>query len=157
MSIKERADAFFAEDHIAIVGVSRSNGTGNGIFNALRDRGLHVIPVNPNMETYEGEPCYRKVQEIPDDVASVVIVTSPEITDTIARDCVTAGVRHVWMHNNPMFGKRNSSVSAEATTFLRDKGVNVIDGACPLMFGEKADFAHKCMRSILSMTGNLPR
>ena len=36
-------------------------------------------------------------------------------------------------------------------------GVNVIDGGCPLMFGPTADFGHKCMKAVLTLTRNVPR
>lgn len=33
----------------------------------------------------------------------------------------------------------------------------VIDGGCPLMFDPTADFGHKCMRAIFSLTGAVPK
>lgn len=156
MTIQNQAEAFLAQKRIAIVGVSRSAGTGNAILKALRDRGHDVFAINPQAETIDGESCYPSVQAIPGGVAAVVIVTRPSVAETVARDCVAAGVSHVWMHHNALFGAGNSSVSTEATTYLRQNGVNVIPGGCPLMFGEKADLGHKCMRWLLDVTGKLP-
>jgi hypothetical protein len=39
----------------------------------------------------------------------------------------------------------------------RENGINVIPGGCPLMYGQTADFGHKCMRWILGVTGGLPK
>ena len=47
------------------------------------------------------------------------------------------------------------SVSAAATTYGRDHGINVIDGGCPLMFKPTADFGHKIMRRVLA--GHVPK
>ena len=69
------------------------------------------------------------------------------------RDCVEAKIPRIWMHYNPMFGKGNSSASAEAIDYARSHGVTVIEGGCPLMF---VDFAHKCMRWILGAFNKLP-
>jgi hypothetical protein len=33
----------------------------------------------------------------------------------------------------------------------------VIDGGCPCMFGPTADFGHKAMRRIFTLTGNVPK
>ena len=60
------------------------------------------------------------------------------------------------MHYNPLFGSGSSSVSTEAADYLREHGVNVIPGGCPLMFGEKADLGHRCMRWLLGAAGKLP-
>ena len=57
------------------------------------------------------------------------------------------------MHRGPGPG----SVCAEATAYGRDHGMTVIDGGCPLMFGPTADFGHKAIRAVLSVTGKVPR
>jgi hypothetical protein len=33
----------------------------------------------------------------------------------------------------------------------------VIDGGCPCMFDSTADFGHKAMRVVLTLSGNAPR
>jgi uncharacterized protein len=35
--------------------------------------------------------------------------------------------------------------------------IQVIAGACPMMYGPGADFAHRCMRWMLKLTGGLPK
>ncbi|MEZ4621518.1 MAG: CoA-binding protein [Caldilineaceae bacterium] len=157
MNIKEQAAAFLAQKRIAVVGVSREQGTGNGIFTSLRGRGYEVFPVNPNATEVMGEPCYPTLQAIPGGVDAAVIVTRPEVTETVVRDCAEAGVSYVWMHFNALFGAGNNSVSEAAVEFCRDHDIDVIAGGCPLMFGEGADVGHKCMRWILGVTGGLPR
>jgi uncharacterized protein len=156
MSLQAQAEQFFAQKRIAVVGVSREAGTGNSIFKALRGRGLDVVPINPKASEIEGRPCYPTVQSVPGGVGAAVIVTRPEVTETVVRDCAAAGVSHVWMHYNPMFGAGNSSVSDAAVAYCRQQGISVIDGACPLMFGQGADFPHRCMRWILARFGRLP-
>lgn len=157
MSLESQAESFLAQRRIAVVGASRSNGTGKAIFKALRDRGYEVFPVNPNAESIDGEPCYPTLSAIPGGVDAAVVVTRPEVTAEVARDCVSSGVQHVWMHYNALFGAGGSSVSPDATAYLREHGVKVIPGGCPLMFGEKADAGHRCMRWLLGVTGKLPQ
>jgi hypothetical protein len=57
----------------------------------------------------------------------VVIVTRPETTERIVRDCSDAGVRRVWMHQS--MGKKASSVSPAAVEYCRQHDVSVIAAA----------------------------
>lgn len=157
MNINKQAEEFLTQKRIAVVGVSRKQGTGNGIFTSLRGRGYEVYPVNPNATEVMGETCYPNLKAIPGGVDAAVIVTRPEITEEVVHDCAEAGVSHVWMHYNALFGASNSSVSDAAVAYCQEHDINVIAGGCPLMFGEGADMGHKCMRWILGVTGGLPK
>ena len=159
MNLKEQTAAFLAQKRIAVVGVSRSSktGTGNGIFRALRDKGYELFPVNPEATQLEGVTCYPHVGAIPDGVDAAIIVTRPETAEEVMRDCVAYDIHHVWMHGNPMFGQASSSVSTAAAEYGRRHGLNVIAGACPLMYVAGADFGHRCMRWLLSVSGKLPK
>ncbi len=86
-------------------------------------------------------------------VDGVVIVTRPEITERIVRECGDVGVRRVWMHQG--MGK-GSSVSQQAVEYCRQHEISVIAGACPMMYGPGVDFGHTCMRWVLKLTGGLP-
>ena len=155
-TLETKVHDFLAQKRIAVAGVSRntsSHPAGNLIYQRLKKSGHQVFPVNPNMQTFEGDRCYPDVTSIPGGIDGVVIITRPERTAQIVRDCHAAGVRRVWMHQS--VGK-GSSVSAEAVEFCRKNDISVIAGACPMMFGEGVDFGHTCMRWILKLTGGLP-
>jgi hypothetical protein len=145
------AREFLAQKRIAVAGVSRTrDDAANLIYRTLRSKGYEMYPVNPNTDTFDGDPCYASIKAIPGGVDGVVIVTRPELTEQIARECVEAGIRRVWMHDNS-FGA--TSLSAEAAAYCRANGVSVIAGGCPMMF---IDFGHKCMRWVLGVMGRLP-
>lgn len=157
-TLQAKIDDFLAQKRIAVAGVSRNNShhpTGNLIYNRLKTTGHDVIPVNPIMQTFEGTPCYPDLRSIPGGVDGVVIVTRPEATEQIVRDCHDAGVLRVWMHRS--LGKKGSSVSQEAVEYCSENNIGVIAGACPMMFGPGADFGHTCMRWMLKLTGGLPQ
>src|SRR5678810_1190851 len=81
---------FLAQKRIAVAGVSRDKShhpVGNLIYHRLKSTGHDVFAVNPNMESFEGERCYPTLQSIPGGVDGVVIITRPEITERIVRDC----------------------------------------------------------------------
>lgn len=154
--LQAKVDDFLAQKRIAVAGVSRNNShhpTGNLIYRRLKETGHAVFPVNPHMQTFEGDRCYPDLMSIPGDVDGVVIVTRPEITRQIVHDCQRANVRRVWMHQSVTKG---ASVSPEAAEYCRQHDISVIAGACPMMYVEHADFGHRCMRWILELTGKLP-
>jgi predicted CoA-binding protein len=111
------------------------------------------FPVNPHMQTFDGDRCYPDVKSISGGVDAVVIITRPEITEQIVHDCNAAGVHRVWMHQSLAKG---SSVSREAVEYCNQHDICVIAGACPMMYGEGVDFGHACMRLFMKLTGGLP-
>jgi predicted CoA-binding protein len=153
-TLEAKVHDFLAQKRIAVAGVSRNNNhhpAGNLIYRRLKKSGHDVFAVNPNMQTFEGDRCYPDLRSIPGGVDAIVIITRPEVTERIVRDCSDAGVRRVWMHQS--LGK-GSSVSSAVVEFCRQHDISVIAGACPMMYG--VDFGHTCMRWILKLTGGLP-
>jgi len=147
---------FLAQKRIAVAGVSHDNShhpVGNLIYHRLKKTGHDVFPVNPNLTSFEGERCYPDLKSIPGGVDGVVIITRPEATERIVRDCSDAGVRRVWMHQSAV---RGTSVSPQAVEYCRAHDIRVIAGACPMMFGEGVDFGHTCMRWVMKLTGGMP-
>jgi hypothetical protein len=152
-TVNEAADVFLANKRIAVTGVSRTpkDHGSNTVYKRLRDRGYEVFAVNPNADKVEGDPCYQDLRSIPGDVQAVVIGTRPEIAEETMRECAELGITQVWMHRGPGTG----SVSAAAAAYGRQRGITVIDGGCPCMFGPTADFGHKVMRLVFA--GHVPK
>jgi len=153
--IKDAACEFLTHKRIAVTGVSRTPDThaSNTVYKRLRDRGYQVFAVNPNADQVEGDRSYPDLRSIPGGVEAVVIGTRPEIADETMRECADLGIKHVWMHRGPGAG----SVSEAAADYGRQRGIAVIDGGCPCMFGPTADFGHKAMRVVFTLSGNVPR
>ena len=155
-ALEAKVHEFLAQKRIAVAGVSGNRGhhpVGNLIYHRLKKTGHEVFAVNPHLQDFDGDPCYPDLQSIPGGVDGVVIITRPETTERIVRDCSDAGVRRVWMHQSAAKG---SSVSPEAVEYCRQHDIHVIAGACPMMYGDGVDFGHACMRWVLGLTGRLP-
>jgi predicted CoA-binding protein len=154
-AIKDAAAEFLGHKRVAVTGVSRTPGNhgSNVVYKRLRDRGYDVFAVNPNAERVEGDTCYHDLRSIPGGVEAVVIGTRPEIADDTMRECAELGIKHVWMHRGPGAG----SVSETATAYGRERGIAVIDGGCPCMFGPTGDFGHKAMRVVFTLSGKVPK
>jgi hypothetical protein len=154
-TINEAASAFLANKRVAVTGVSRHpKGHGsNVVYERLRGRGYDVFAVNPNADEVEGDRCYHDLRSIPGGVDAVVIGTRPETAEKTMRECAELGIKQVWMHRGPGSG----SVSQKAADYGRQRGIAVIDGGCPCMFGPTADLGHKAMRFVFTLTGNVPK
>ena len=155
-AFESKIHEFLAQRRIAVAGVSRNNDhhpVGTLIYRRLKGAGHEMFALNPHMQTFEGDRCYPDLRSIEGGVDGVVIITRPETTEQIVRDCCDAKVTRVWMHQS--MGK-GSSVSPAAVETCRQRGISVIAGACPMMYGEGVDFGHKCMRWMLAFSGGLP-
>jgi predicted CoA-binding protein len=152
---KDAATDFLSHKRVAVTGVSRTPGShgSNVVYKRLRERGYEVFAVNPNAEEVESDRAYPDLRSIAGGVDAVVIGTRPEIADATMHECAELGIKHVWMHRGPGVG----SVSETATAYGRDRGITVIDGGCPCMFGPCADPGHRVMRLLFTLTGNVPK
>lgn len=138
-------DEFLACDRMAIVGVSRDDRAfANAVYRHLRDGGRTMIPVHPTAEAIAGDDCARSVAELPDDVEGVVIMVRADAAVDVVQECIDRGVPRVWLHR----GSGPGAVSAEAVRRCREAGVQVVDGACPLMFAEPVGWIHRLHRAI---------
>ena len=155
-ALEAKVNEFLAQKRIAVAGVSRDESrhpAANLIYRRLKKTGHEVLAVNPNLQRFDGDRCYPDLRSNPGGVDGVVIVTRPETTEKIVRDCSDTGVRRVWMHQSMGQG---SSVSPVAVEYCRRHDIHVTSGACPMMYGPGADFGHTCMRWILKLSGGLP-
>lgn len=149
-SIKKAAEKFLQQKTIAVVGVSsKGDMAANIIYKKLRDQDYNIYAVNPNAKNVEGDPCYPRLQSIPEPVDGVVIGTPPDVTPEIIDECASLGIRNIWIHRS--FGV--GSYHPEAIKKAEEYGISVIPGGCPMMFCNPVDPVHKCMRWFLNITG----
>lgn len=162
ISFLKRAEEFLRLEKIAVVGVSdRREDAANANYRALKAHGKRVFAINPRITAFEGDRCYPDLAHLPEKPEGVLIITSAARSLGIVQECVTLGVRHVWMHcalgTTPRFGRRAAekvgSVSAAAVELCRENQIEVIPGGCPLMV--LGDRGHRIMRRVLALTGAL--
>ncbi len=135
---------FVAQKTLAVVGVSRSKGFGNRLFRHLKQRGFRVFPINAQADSLEGEPCYRRLDDLPEPVGGVVTVVPPSQTERVVQDCARLGVRHIWM--------QQGSESDAAIALCREQGIAEVHDACLIMYTE-AGFPHSMHRWVWKMLG----
>lgn len=150
----ETIEDFLAQKRIAMVGISRDpTNLSVKLFEELCRRGYDVVPVNPGMAEVQGRPCFARVQDIQPPVEAALLMTSPEVTETVAKDCAVAGIRRVWMYRATGKG----SVSAKAIAFCQERGIQVVPGECPFMFLPDSAGIHRVHGLVRKITGRYPR
>ena len=164
-TITSRVNDFLRQKRIAVVGVSSKRNTpANGIYRKLKSLRYKVFPVGRSAGIFENDPCYSDLQTIPSSIDGVIIVTNADNSEKIVEQCVALNIPRVWMHcsagtthkvSSESHRSNTSSVSEKAIQLCRKHNIAVIPGACPLMFCETADWFHKSMRWVLSVTGKL--
>ncbi len=154
---RQEIAAFLSHKRIAAIGVSRNptDFTCN-LVREFRKQGYEVIPVNPAADELEGARCFERVQDIERAVAAALVLTSPAATESVVRDCVAAGITHIWMYGTSGAGGAGA-VSQAAVDFCREHSVKVVIGECPFMFLPKAGFPHRVHGFIRKITGSYPR
>jgi hypothetical protein len=149
----ETIQDFLAQNRIALVGVSRDPASDSvKLFAELCRRGYDVVPVNPTLQEVQGRPCFARVQDIQPPVEAVLVMTSPQATETVVHDCAEAGVRRVWMYRATGKG----SVNAQAVAFCQEQGIHVVPGQCPFMFLPGAAGVHRFHGFVRKILGRYP-
>jgi len=127
MDIAQKIETFLAAKTFAVAGASTNRDKyGNKVLRCYLQNGKTVIPINPRASTIEGVETAASVQELPDGVDSLSIITPPAITFEVVEQAIDMGIRNIWMQP----GAQNP----EAVKLAEKNGLNVIaDGSCVLV------------------------
>src|SRR5260370_42494077 len=94
-----RIQDFLAQKRFAFVGVSRQpRDFSRMLFREFRVRGYDVVPVHPSSDDIDGVSCARSLGAIDPQVEGVLLMTKPEVTSALLRECAQAGVKRVWLY-----------------------------------------------------------
>jgi len=131
---------FLAARRIAMVGFSRNPKDFSRMLDAqLRERGYDVVPVHPEAAELDGRRVFPRVSAIEPPVDAAIVVVPPSLAETVARDCLDAGVRRIWFHR----GGGKGSASPQALDLCRARGVTPIQDLCPMMVLPGASWPHR--------------
>lgn len=154
MTVMERIRDFLAQPRFAIVGVSRQpKDFSRALFCEFRDRGYEAVPVNPEADEIDGQPCFHSIFDVNPPIDSVLLMTSPAVTEAVVHDCAAAGVKRVWMYRAGGQG----AVTADAVKLCESNGISVIPGECPFMFLPGGAWFHRAHGLLKKITGSYPR
>ncbi|MBN1956991.1 MAG: CoA-binding protein [Desulfuromonadales bacterium] len=127
MTVDQQIEEFLAAPAFAVVGASVNRDKyGNKVLRCYQQNKRQVIPVHPSESEIEGLQCVAGVADLPDDVASLSIITPPQITEKVVEQAAAKGIKNIWM--------QPGAESPAAVQFCQDQGLNVIaDGSCLLV------------------------
>jgi predicted CoA-binding protein len=147
------ARRFLDARHIAVVGASPAPGNfGAVIARALRDQGRDVVVVHPAAEALDAFPVHRDIRDVPGELDGVIVVVPAAASADVVRGCAARGVRRVWLFRG--IGS-SGAVSDEAVAAAEEAGMEVVPGACPLMFLEPVSWFHRVHRRARRLRGGL--
>jgi len=145
-------DDFLAQRRLAFVGVSHDPKEFSvAVYRELKRHGYELSPVNPHAGSIDGDQCVSSVAALPDGIDGVIVMVPADASAAVVQECIDRGIPRVWLHR----GAGPSSVSDDAVALCRDHGVEVVDGACPMMFMDDATWFHRIHRWGREVTGHL--
>ncbi len=149
MTTLKQINDFIDSQPIAMVGVSRNpKKFGYAAFKELKEKGMKIIPVNPEADQILGEKCFQNVGKLPPNVKSILIMTKKDKTATVVREAKEKGIKQIWI--------QQSSDSKEALDELKGSDISYITGQCILMH-YKPHSIHKFHGSIKKFFGSFPK
>jgi uncharacterized protein len=108
---------------ITVVGASADPAKAAHTVPAHMQRhGWRIIPVNPRANEILGEPVYRAVADVPEQVGLVDVFRPSEQTPDIARQAVAAGATALWL--------QLGIASAEARAIAEAAGLLYVEDRC---------------------------
>lgn len=151
---RAQIDAFLSQKRFAMVGLSRHpQDFTREVMREFIRRDYEVVPVHPNTKVLAGRTCYQRLQDVQPPVTAALLVTRPEVTEQVVRDCAAAGITQVWMHR----GGGAGAVSGEAIAFCHQHGISVIAGECPMMFLKPTPLIHLVHGFVKKVIGTYPK
>jgi uncharacterized protein len=149
MTTFKQINEFIDSQPIALVGVSRNpKKFGYTAFKELKEKGMKIIPVNPQADEIMGEKSYPNVKMLPPEVQSIIVFTKKGKTASVIRDAKEKGIKHIWI--------QQMVDSKEAIDELKDSGINFITGECILMH-YKPHGIHKFHGGLKKFFGRFPK
>jgi hypothetical protein len=110
-------------DIITVVGASNAAHKAAHTVPAHMQRcGWRIIPVNPRAGEIVGEPAYRTLAEVPEQVGLVDVFRPSDQTPDIARQAVAAGASALWLQLH--------IASAESRRIAEEAGLLYVEDRC---------------------------
>jgi predicted CoA-binding protein len=124
LTTEDREKEIFENYHVvAIMGLSDNpERPSYRVANYLKERGYHIVPVNPNVKWVLGGPCYPDLASIPGPVEIVDIFRRPEDVLPIVEEAIKKSARVIWM--------QEGVVNEEAASRARAAGLLVVMDKC---------------------------
>lgn len=150
MTSLETINSFLEPKELAIAGVSRNpKKFGRHVYEHLKESGFKLYPVNPHIDNLEGTECYKSINDLPENVDRIYLVTPPDQTAGSVRQSLDKGIRNIWIQQR--------SDTPDTLDMLKEQDVNLIHNKCILMFAEPVKGGHAFHRFLSRLFGLYPK
>ena len=110
---------------IAVVGLTDSPlRPSYGVSHYMRSQGYRIIPVNPNIEEWEGERAYASLLDVPEKIDIVNIFRRPDAVPAVVEQAIQIKAPAIWMQEGVVHG--------QAAAAARRAGIFVVMDLCIL-------------------------
>ena len=147
------ATAFLRSGRLAVIGASDERDSfGRTVYEALREQRIDVVAVHPRGGTVAGDVCHPSLLDVPGQLDGAIVMVSAPTSVEVVRQVAARGIPRVWLFRG--VGAAGAA-SPEAVRVAEELGLEVVPGACPLMFLEPVGLAHRFHRGVRRARGHL--
>ncbi len=109
-------------DTITVVGASAAaEKAAHSVPAHMQRHGWRIIPVNPHAVEILGEPVYRRLAAIPEQVGLVDVFRPSADTPDIARQAVAAGASALWLQLGIVSAQARAIAEAAGLLYVEDR------------------------------------
>ncbi len=109
--------------NIVVIGISdKPDRPGYYVPKYLKDHGYNIIPVNPNIEYWDGIKAYRSIDDVNDKIDVIDIFRKPEAVLEIVRSSLKKSPKVIWM--------QEGIVNNDAKELAEKNGITVVMDKC---------------------------
>lgn len=146
---RKAIESFLEGRKLAVAGVSRDpKKFGHVVYTELKKRGFDLYPVNPSIDSLDGQPVFNSVAALPADVQHLLVITPKKSSLDVLRQSVEKGISNIWI--------QQMSDTKESLDYMEGKQVSLISKQCILMWIAPVSGVHKFHRTIKRIFGALP-
>ena len=107
---------------ITVVGASATaTKAAHSVPAYMQRHGWRIIPVNPHAEKILGEPVYRTLAEVPEQVGLVDVFRPSWQAPDIARQAVAAGATALWLQLGIVSAQARAIAEAARLLYVEDR------------------------------------
>lgn len=138
-------DDFLAGHRIAVVGASDDpKNFARTIYTELKAHGYEPVAVHPSASSVDGDPVFADLAAVPRPLDGAIVMVSADHAVDVVRQCIDSGVDKIWLFQG-LGGP--GAVSEQAVEACVEAGIELVPGACPLMFLEPVGWFHRLHRA----------
>jgi len=139
-----RREMFWDASSFAFVGNTSKKGFPRLSYGKTKALGKKVFAIDPSRDEIERDVAYPDFTALPEAVDAAVIEVPREDTADWVKKAADAGVRKIWIH-----AQRDTP---EAIAVGAERGVDLLTGACAVMYVNRTPSVHSIHRLLAKLT-----